>query len=161
MARRPASYRGAVGDPGDRTFFIEVEASTGTLWFLLEKAQVAALSIQSTRLLRESGVADPEDVHELEPVRRPSDDVEFRVGEVRLAYTESTGLVTLMLFSRAQDDSEPVEFTLTPAQLATSARFGAEAVTAGRPSCARCGLAKDPEGHACPADNGDLRTHRP
>ena len=56
---------------------------------------------------------------------------------------------------------DSVGFDVTPAQLDAAARHGAAAVRAGRPRCPRCGLAMEPEGHHCPATNGDLRDHRP
>ena len=41
-----------------------------------------------------------------------------------------------------------------------SAAEAEAAVAAGRPICPRCSLPIDPDGHVCPALNGDLRHRR-
>ena len=43
---------GAVGEPGRRTFLLEVGTLAGTEWFVLEKEQVAALARRSLELVR-------------------------------------------------------------------------------------------------------------
>lgn len=150
---------GYVGVPGQRTFYFEVETTDGTSWYLLEKIQVSAFAEEAGRLLAEAGFQDAG--RQLDPghVREP-DDVAFRIGEMRIVYDEAAGLVEITLLAVG----EPVDRAtvwLTPAQLDAAVRLGAEAVGEGRPACPSCGLAVDPEGHACPTTNGDLRGHRP
>jgi hypothetical protein len=56
---------------------------------------------------------------------------------------------------------DSVDFEVDLDQLYAMAIHAREAVVAGRPQCPRCALPLDPEGHVCPASNGDLRRHRP
>lgn len=150
---------GAIGEPGDRTFYLQVAADEGTSWFLLEKGQVAALGEQALELLDTAGLAGAGAELSPAPLEEPGD-VVFRVGAMQLSYSEETGLVEIILAS-TDEDLEPVAFTLTPSQLDVAARAGLAATAAGRPPCPRCGLAMDPSGHICPTTNGDLRQHRP
>lgn len=152
---------GYVGLPGQRTFYFEVEQHDRTSWFLLEKVQVAAFAAEAGRLLVEAGFQDAGRHLDPGPIREP-DDVAFRVGELRIVYDESAGLVEITLLAVGEpEDEDQATVRVTPAQLDAAVRLGAEAVGAGRPFCPDCGLAIDPEGHACPTTNGDLRGHRP
>jgi uncharacterized repeat protein (TIGR03847 family) len=150
---------GADGPPGQRTFFLQVAAESGPVSFLLEKAQVAALSLEADKLLQQIGFAGAgADVSGalIDAMLVP----EFRVAEIHLQYREAAGTVSIIVVPTV-DDLDPVTFDVTPGQLDAAARDGGAAVRAGRPRCPRCGLAMDPDGHPCPATNGDLRHHRP
>lgn len=150
---------GFIGPPGERAFYFEVGSETGTSWYLLEKGQVAAFAVEAARLLLGHDLGGAAGDLTLPQITEP-DEVEFRVGEMRIAFDEPTGLVALDLVSGEEDD-ETVTLWLTAGQLDAAARTGVEAVGQGRPLCPRCGLAMDPEGHPCPESNGDLRGHRP
>jgi uncharacterized repeat protein (TIGR03847 family) len=150
---------GAIGEPGDRQFRLEVVDEGRTSAYLIEKLQVAALAEEAQNLLRERGMVgaglsvSPGDVS-------PETPLEFRVGGLQLALDEESGLVTIVLHS-TEDDDPPVTCELTLPQLDAFAREALAVVTSGRPACPRCGLAMDPDGHNCPRSNGDLRGHRP
>jgi uncharacterized repeat protein (TIGR03847 family) len=150
---------GAVGEPGKRTFFVEVAGPAGDHWFQAEKSQVAALALEAATLLRTAGLEGSGT--ELDAVMRPPADVAFRVGDIGIVYTEESGTFTMVLMPLDEAEDEEVRFTVTAPQLDAMAREAATVVTSGRPACPRCGLAMDPEGHVCPASNGDLRHHRP
>ncbi len=150
---------GCVGEPGARVFYVQVDQGGETYSYLLEKGQVAAITIEAMRLLRDLGVDLDEVSLSVEPVAEP-ESVEFRVADFTLDFDETTGLGRVVLMPTATAMAA-VEHAVTAAQLAAAARLGAEAVASGRPLCPRCGLAIDAAGHACPAGNGDLRLHRP
>lgn len=146
---------GAVGEPGRRTFLLEVGAEGPEEWFLLEKQQVAALAERALRLLRDRGVPPGEPGPELSEPEEPA----FRVGEIGLG---SDGEDFVVILSPAGDPDDPdlpdpVAFHVASELLDAMARRAAEVVGAGRPLCRFCGLPLDPGGHACPAGNGDLR----
>lgn len=148
---------GAVGEPGSRTFLIQVNHDAGQEWFVLEKGQVAALALRINELLEEHGFQAASTT--LTAVLEDPDEVTFRVGDIYLSYEEDSGLFTIVL--RELEGEGAVAFEAAPAQMDAMAREGAEAVSAGRPICPRCGLAMDPDGHPCPTHNGNLRGHRP
>lgn len=150
---------GAIGQPGDREFRLEVVVDGAVTAYLIEKIQVAALAKEAQAQLRESGnlgvglALDPGGVD-------ADMDVAFRVGGLHLAFDDTTGIVLVVIHS-TDDSDPPVEFELTQAQLDAFARDALIVVAGGRPACPRCGLAMDPDGHNCPRSNGDLRGHRP
>ncbi|MDX1690219.1 MAG: DUF3090 family protein [Acidimicrobiia bacterium] len=144
---------GAVGEPGARAFHLEVEAEGVREWFLLEKQQVAALAERILELLRPLGTPPQDPGPGLGAPVPPT----FRVGDIGLG-TDVDGLVVVL--EPAEEGDEPVGFTLAPEQADAAARAALEVVGAGRPTCRFCGRPKDPEGHTCPATNGDLRHDR-
>ena len=142
---------GAVGPPGKRTFYLEVEGPAGREWFLAEKEQVAALAAHGLELLGRPADTPVEAVKPEAPSGRPS----FRVAEVGLG--AEAGEVFVLL--SPAEEAEPVAFSVTAAAFIAMAAQALAVVAAGRPPCRLCGLPLDPEGHACPGGNGDLR-HR-
>lgn len=151
---------GAVGEPGDRTFYLEVETDVGTFSFVVEKLQVAALAARVRELLTEAGMTGSGRIREQTGLTDPLDP-EFRVGEIRLRAEEDLGLYRIELHPVPSADTEAVWFDVPPGVLDLMADPAIELVRSGRPICPRCGLAMDPEGHPCPSSNGDLRHHRP
>lgn len=151
---------GAIGEPGERTFLLELRAGGDVSWFLLEKRQVAAMALESAQLLEETGFIGAGASSGGDGLESP-DAVKFRVAQIDMVYTEVSGLIDIVLQPADPEQDEAVAFSLTPVQLDRMARAAAFAVEGGRPACPRCGLAMDAEGHHCPVDNGDLREHRP
>ncbi len=148
---------GAVGQPGRRHFYLQLEAGGIRHSFSLEKGQVAALAARSLEVLAaQQVVPDPEAVglilEQDLAVEAPAGDVRFRVGDMSLQF--GTGdLITVSLLS-VDAPEEGVQFVIAPEQLQAMAVTALEVVAAGRPTCPRCRLPEDPEGHDCPAVNG-------
>ena len=141
---------GAVGEPGRRTFLIEIADGADLEWFLIEKEQAAALAERGLALLRELDirVADPGPV--LADVGEPT----FRVAEIGIGADESTIVVVL---SPQDEATESVGFTIDVQTFGAMARRALQIVVSGRPKCLFCGLPVDPDGHTCPSVNGDRR----
>jgi uncharacterized repeat protein (TIGR03847 family) len=146
---------GATGTPGSRTFLIEITPATGrTEWFHVEKEQAEALATRSLEMLsRLEEPAGPPG-----PLLSDPGEVTFRVGEIGIGTDGDE--VTVLLSPREAEEGDPVAFTTIPRILDGMARRALQVVAAGRPTCPFCGLPKDPEGHTCPAGNGDLRGRR-
>lgn len=149
---------GAIGRPGERTFLIQFGASDGVHSYVLEKGQVAALVVEGRRLLDAIGNAPGSEgtAPPLAELVMP----EFRIAEIHLAYEEAEDQITVGLIPTT-DDVEGVEFVVPTSGFGSMLARAQRAVEGGRPPCPRCGLAIDPDGHHCPATNGDLRGHRP
>lgn len=147
----------AVGEPGSRTFLLQLYGEWGRHTYLLEKGQVAALAAAAVQLMKETGMSGDEGVTApllIDELPR------FRVGQLALGWDEATDTVLLTLESVADDD-DPVKYRMSMDVLAAAGRQGEQAVASGRPRCERCGLAIDADGHPCPTSNGDLRHHQP
>jgi uncharacterized repeat protein (TIGR03847 family) len=147
---------GAVGSPGQRRFFIEIDAGGGRHRFLLEKGQVVALAQRSLELLAENGVVPDRQAVEMVQQRglevEESEEVDFRVGDMALQLQHSE-LVSVTL-DPVDEGGEGVSFVVAPEQLQAMAMAALEVAARGRPICSRCRLPMDPDGHDCPAVNG-------
>lgn len=178
---------GTVGQPGQRTFFLQASAGGRTTSVILEKTQVEALAERIDELLdevvrRTGGSAPvpavaPAELLDTAPLQAPVEE-EFRVGTMALAWdgTEERMLLEAQALveidAEAEDDLEAAEemllqdeengppllrVRLTGAQARSFAKRALDVVSAGRPPCPLCSLPLDPEGHVCPRQNGYRR----
>ena len=140
---------GAIGPPGQRAFYIRVGAGGEDEWYLLEKTQVQALAQRCMELLRADALPEAVPLGDLgEPTES------FRVGEILVA-VDADGFTFALL--PTEEGETGVRFTADPSQVRAMAEEALAVVVAGRPLCPFCNLPKDPDGHLCPATNGDLR----
>jgi len=166
---------GTVGQPGERSFYIQARASTRLVSVLVEKDQVAVLAGRLALLLRELKRTDssfnyvslPRDD---QPLETPIDE-EFRVGTISIAWVSDRNLIALELSAIISEEIELNELEdeenllaadvlkvfMSPAQTEQFINRANAVVNAGRPPCPFCGLALDPRGHVCPRANGYRR----
>ena len=93
---------GTVGEPGDRTFFLQARGGGRVITVALEKVQVSLLAEKLEELLVEAnkrfGVKLPDDetvfTHDNDPLDTPVDE-EFRVGTLGLAFDVDTSTVVI------------------------------------------------------------------
>ena len=164
---------GAVGQPGDRTFFLQVAAGGASTSFKVEKQQVAALCEYLGGILADlAPVDDTERVSSAVP--SVPDSLEWVVGRLAVAYEEADDRIVVVAEEFVQIDEADAEsidlddpaslaaagyepatarIRLTRAQVADFIAAGNDLVRAGRPACRLCGQPIDPEGHACPRLN--------
>jgi uncharacterized repeat protein (TIGR03847 family) len=164
----------AVGEPGQRTFYLQAASGADQVTLLVEKEQVRRLAESLQTWLPELAADRPEDPGEaaaaeagelaLEAPLEP----DFRVGQLQLRYDDERDRVVIVateLQLEDADDDDPLEppeplqvrLFVTRPQLRVLARHGSQVVARGRPLCPLCGNPLDPTGHICPAQNG----HRP
>ena len=170
---------GTVGEPGDRTFFLQAREGGRIVSVALEKVQVAVLAERLGALLDEldlRGIAELEAI-EPEPVASDADsgsldeplNEAFRAGSLTLGW--DGGAERVLVEARAQDeDGEAIDpdedddedddgpDLLRVRMTASAARSfvagATQVVAAGRPPCPLCGAPLDPLGHICPRRNG-------
>ena len=156
---------GAVGEPGERTFYIQARRGDRLVTILVEKQQVQLLSATVVEVL--SGLGRPVEAEDLAEgsmdLEQPLDP-EWRAGRLAVGYEEDRGLILLEaeeLVPGDEDDEEEeislgdqARFWATPEQMIALARHGAAVCAAGRPQCRFCGNPIEAEGHVCPAMNG-------
>jgi len=165
---------GTVGEPGNRTFFLQAREGTRIVSVALEKIQVAAVCQRLTELLDELAARGVEGTDELDdmPAARALDEPineVFRVGSLSLGWDTGEDLVLIEareLLEEDEDEGEAFEDdddedgpdVLRVRLTALVAReFVARAlrvISAGRPPCPLCGQPLDPQGHLCPRRNG-------
>ncbi|NNK92021.1 MAG: DUF3090 family protein [Acidimicrobiia bacterium] len=149
---------GAVGLPGDRRFYLQIETATGQRWYLCEKSQVGALAAAGEEILERNDLAGAG--ADTAAGFAPPGDVEWRIGQIAIEFDDDTSMIEIVVVP-TEDEDEAIRFEVTPQQMGAMAAEAGRAISAGRPECPRCGLAMDAEGHTCPTTNGDLRGHRP
>jgi uncharacterized repeat protein (TIGR03847 family) len=104
---------GTVGEPGDRTFFLQARGGGRVVSVALEKVQVSLLAEKLEELLTEAarrfGVDLPEAPvlagHDNEPLDTPVDE-EFRVGTLGLAFDVDTTTVVIEAIEAGEADAE-------------------------------------------------------
>jgi uncharacterized repeat protein (TIGR03847 family) len=170
---------GTVGQPGERTFYLQATGNGRTVSVILEKLQVSALAERLDELLDEvrrrqgAGSAvpatSPPQLEDVAPLDVPVDE-EFRVGTLALAWDDDDALVIIEAQSDQGDaaeepegapadvdtDADMLRVRLSPAVARAFAKRALRVVAAGRPPCPLCGNPLDPEGHICPRQNGHL-----
>ena len=166
---------GTVGQPGERTFYLQASGGGRTVSVALEKLQVSVLAERLDELLEEvrrRGAGDvpavaPREIEDTAPLDTPVEE-EFRVGTMGLAWDGEDEVVVIEALAPSEDeDVEPlVDSDEGPDVLrvrisAVAARAfvvrAQRVVAAGRPPCPLCSLPLDPEGHICPRQNGHRR----
>ncbi|MCU1670778.1 MAG: uncharacterized protein JWP40_3705 [Blastococcus sp.] len=177
LFERPARFvAGTVGQPGDRTFYLQASDGSGrTVSVALEKSQVQVLADRMNELLDEvasrAGTVIPPDadVDDLEPLTAPIDE-EFRVAAMGLAWDGTSEAVVVeavaatdepidedAILSDSEEGPDALRVTITPMAARAFVARARRVVAAGRPSCPLCSLPLDPVGHVCPRQNGYRR----
>jgi uncharacterized repeat protein (TIGR03847 family) len=103
---------GTVGEPGQRTFFLQARDGTRVTTVALEKQQVSVLAERVEMLLdealRRSGgdvaipAVAPVDSRDGDPLEQPIVE-EFRVGTITLSWDADAGLVVIELFPVSEE----------------------------------------------------------
>ena len=165
---------GAVGEPGQRAFYIQARSESDQLTVLVEKEQIALLATEAVAFLDRIADEYPEDAIILPPavaeLREPTVPL-FRARMIGLGFDPERELVLIELRERADDEEEDdappasdvfqvddeegyvARIYATRSQVRAMAAHGAGVVTAGRPRCDLCSQPLDPAGHRCPRWN--------
>lgn len=156
---------GAVGRPGERTFFLQAREAGSVLTLKAEKEQVAALAEYLAKLLdkRPAGALagiTVGDLALLEPL-----EAAWTVGSIGVGQEPVDERIVLVIEEREeQEDDQPVaaetasaRLAVTPSQARAFVERTRELVQAGRKACPVCGRPMNLAGHVCPRSNG--RTH--
>jgi uncharacterized repeat protein (TIGR03847 family) len=167
---------GAVGEPGERAFYLQARKERAQLTVLVEKEQVALLATEAVAFLDRIADEYPEDA-----IALPSEEAElreptvplFRARLIGLGFDPERELVLIELRERSADEDSDEDEAAPPAvepeadeeegfvarlyatrpQVRAMAARGAAAVAAGRPPCPLCDQPMDPAGHRCPRWN--------
>ncbi|MCK5891870.1 MAG: DUF3090 domain-containing protein [Aeromicrobium sp.] len=172
---------GTLGEPGQRTFFLQVRTGPEILSVSLEKQQAAALADRIDEvldtLMAEEGnpfsvpSGTPAELDDVDPLDEPVLDL-FRAGTMSLGWDPATSQIVIEAFAIAEialDDIVPefdetiVEIELEPDEMLRvkipvgSARAFAkrarDIVGAGRPVCSLCGEPMEDD-HVCELPDG-------
>jgi uncharacterized repeat protein (TIGR03847 family) len=151
---------GAVGPPGQRTFYLQARGGPNLVTVTIEKQQLELLSAWVVDMLyrvgAETGEGPPEAEMDLEEPVEPR----WRAGRLSLGYEQDRDMMFLELEEMVEaeeseaEEADVVRLWASREQMMALARHGAVVCAAGRPRCDLCGNPMDPEGHICPALDG-------
>jgi uncharacterized repeat protein (TIGR03847 family) len=172
MARRVFDFdtperfvAGAVGEPGDRSFYLQARQGGALVSVGLEKTQIAALAGRISELLDAvEGLAEDLPVQVVDddkPLDEPTVEL-FRVGAMALAWDATTARVVIEaqplseeggfaeVPDQAQEGPDLLRVRVEAARARDFVRRAASLVAAGRPACPFCGQPLEATGHFCP-----------
>ena len=174
--RQPERFvAGTVGEPGDRSFYLQAIEDSRTVSVLLEKQQVSVLAERIgallTEITRRFGAGEPETTPgaDLDPLAVPLEE-EFRVGTMGLGWDADSKSIVVELLAVTEeevDESVVLDDTdegpdalrvfLSPERARAFATRAERVVSAGRRLCPLCTQPLDAAGHVCPRQNGFRR----
>ncbi|MBX3028956.1 MAG: DUF3090 family protein [Chloroflexi bacterium] len=171
---------GAIGRPGQRTFFLQAVQGRRLAAVVLEKVQVALLADRIIAIIAELRSREVPGVPAADDTRSPNDDDRpldepigeaFRVATLTISWDGEAADITVEARSAYGDEDDEDEddiaddapegpdvlrVTLDAAAALGFARRAARIVAAGRPPCPFCGEPLNLEGHVCARTNGYL-----
>jgi uncharacterized repeat protein (TIGR03847 family) len=148
----------AVGQPGQRQFFLLASGAGRTLTLTCEKSQIQALLVRLQQMIAAQGIEAAEAT--ARDINLQPGEPEWQVGEMGLGYHEDRRMFVLVASEgaageeEAPSESPSVRFWLSHQQVVAFSKQAENVLSAGRPLCPRCGLPMDPAGHPCPVSNG-------
>ena len=165
----------AVGEPGERTFYLQARSRGHLVTVTVEKQQVQLLAASILEILAdvslETGQGPGEEEMDLEGPLEPL----FRAGKLSIGYEPERDLFLLEvteyepeseeeeeeeeggeeeMATLAMPDPQVLRLWATREQMFALSRHSAAVAERGRPACQFCGNPIDPRGHTCPAMNG-------
>lgn len=171
---------GTVGQPGERTFYLQASGAGRVTSVALEKVQVSLLAERLDELLdevlRRSGgqaavpAAAPASLADDGPLDLPLLE-DFRVGAIALAWDRDDERVVIEAQEETESPVEPLtddvpedgpgvlRVRITAAMARAFSQRAMQIVSQGRPPCPLCGLPLDAGGHICPRQNGHRTGH--
>ena len=158
---------GTVGQPGERTFFLQARTGSRITSVSLEKAQVAALAQRVEILVRDLRRTNPSialspTTRDESPLEQPIFE-EFRVGVISLSWDEKKSLICIECEAigdesvQVDEEGDLLQVYLTPGAASAFAHRSLMVVEAGRMQCPFCEIPIDPQGPLCPRAHGYRR----
>ena len=151
----------AIGEPGQREFYIQAQEGTRVATLKIEKQQLHALSkFVADQLAEVSRPGHLPDDDELELTQPATPD--WIVGPITVDFDATLDRFVVSCEQATWDDTmadldalpATAVFRITREQMAAFAIRAVRLVEAGRPPCPLCGFPLDAKGHSCPRTNG-------
>ena len=148
----------AFGEPGQRTFRIQVDSASSTASIWIEKEQLfqLALAIQqmmSTLPGEGESSADPPSDREAPGLTN----LDFKVMKLVLGHDTRRGLFIIDAHDADDEERATIRVWADQRQIQDFSEQALRVCASGRPLCPLCGGAIDPEGHRCARVNGHAK----
>lgn len=161
----------AIGQPGERVFYLQGKNDSQAITLLVEKFSIQTLALAIENLMSElheklPHIADASpSYYEEDMILEPPLDPLFRVGELSLGYDTEQDLMILIAKEVSLDVPEAdeeslseVRFWCTRSQIWSMGRWGIELASRGRPVWPSTGDPILPPGEFSPKNNGHKST---
>ena len=158
------------GEPGHRTFRLDVHSGAAYCSLWMEKEQLFQLGVYLKDMVGRLSQEDRDKGSDLREGTWSGGEltVDFKAGQMLLSHDQGSNAFYLQAHEREADeqeeqenprndepsDIESVGFWITTAQADVLGEEALKICAAGRPTCFLCGQPINPEGHACPRANG-------
>ncbi len=152
----------AIGQPGQRTFYLQARRGRELVSLTAEKEQIIALAQAIEKLIEELATKNPQliDTDDLllasdMSLEEPIEPV-FRIAHMGIGYDAERDMVILIIQGIPDDESTnapTARFGATRQQMQMLGVRAAEVVAKGRRICGNCRRPIDPGGHFCPQMN--------
>ncbi|MFT5194326.1 MAG: putative repeat protein (TIGR03847 family) [Cellvibrionaceae bacterium] len=160
----PASHItiGTVGEPGNRTFYLQGSQRETVISLIIEKTQASMIAEAIEGLMKDVATDHPE----LAPLESEFATIDvrlrdpavalFRVGNLGLGFNQESGRIIIAAYEMVEEGVDPglVSFWGTFDQMRALIKQTRTLVKSGRPICGNCGVSMDKDGHFCPRRNG-------
>jgi uncharacterized repeat protein (TIGR03847 family) len=152
----------AVGQPGQRTFYLQARRGREVVSLMAEKEQVRALAQAIDKLMEELAEKNPllsssddmllvSDMSLEEPI-----EAHFRIAQMGIGYDAERDMIILVMQGDRDEesgDAPTARFGATRQQMRALSAHASGVVAKGRRICGNCGRPIDPTGHFCPQMN--------
>ena len=145
------------GEPGMRTFRINVDSASSTAKVWLEKEQLAELCLAMVQMERETrgvnqGSGEPPRGIEASGLTN----LDFKADRLAFGHNPDSGFYIVDAHDPEDDngDEPTVRIWVTSDMIVEFSKSGLGIVSAGRPICQLCNRPMNPEGHYCERSNG-------
>lgn len=152
---------GTIGEPGQRTFFLQISLSNHFQSYSIEKSLVRMLTDRIVEVLRE--IRKHNQFNSIEklpfddrPLETPIEE-EFKVEGIRVLLLEESNFIAISLYSSDEESTDQNTFLVNTQQAEQFLRRAQAVLDAGRKICPFCSGAINPDGHICPRANGYRR----
>jgi uncharacterized repeat protein (TIGR03847 family) len=157
---------GAIGQPGQRVFYLQARAGDRLVTVRCEKQQVAAIADYLKRVMVDLPPPEDRAIGGPGELQQPVDPI-FVLGPIGLGYDRSSDRIVLQLEEMLPGGIDPddedlddedvdrgqIRVYVKRSQAAAFCDRAEQVVAAGRPNCQWCDLPIDPDGHPCPRMN--------
>lgn len=159
----------AIGEPGQRTFFLQARAGSQLVSVVLEKQEVGSLAVSVLQLLEELEKIHPglPTLARSKKAIRPEHPIDplFRVRQLSFGYDEEEDMIWLIakalmvneqnqIVDPNRDDVPGVRFVANREQMRAMSEHALEVIGQGRPVCPLCNRPIDRNGHFCARTDG-------
>lgn len=148
---------GTVGQPGNRTFYLQARHGRQRVSVKCEKQQVAAIVNYLRKVLHDLPPVDDKPLVGTLELMTPVEEV-FVLGPIGLGYDRSADRLIVQLEEITADEDDDaaeghIRLFVTRGQAAAFCDHADRVIESGRPDCQWCGNPIDPDGHPCPRMN--------